>query len=178
MATDMELAAVTSLLELDEFEAVDSERDRDKKLRRFTLVPKVTVGVCPHCGGVTGERHQCYDRIVMDLPMGGLGTELVVRNWQFRCGTCDKFFTPHFTALAAGTHATERLLERLADLASSSDISTAARFFGIAEKTAEGWYYPYLERQGKESAAGLQPIRSLGIDELSLKKDTANSVAS
>jgi transposase len=178
MATDTELAAMTSLLELDEFEVVEAKRDRDRKLRRFTLVPKVGVGLCPHCGGVTDERHECHDWNVADLPMGGCGTELVVRSCQFRCGACDKFFTPHFTALAPGAHATERLLERLAELAGRGDVSTAARFFGIPEKTAEGWYYGYLNRREREPRSDMEPVRSLGIDELSLKKDTGNSVAS
>jgi hypothetical protein len=76
-------------------------------------------------------------------------------------------------------HATERLLERLAELAGHGDVSTAARFFGLPEKTVEDWYYDYLERQQKEreSGSGFQPVRSLGIDELSLKKDTGSSAA-
>jgi transposase len=175
MTTDLELGAVASLLELDEFEVVEVERDREKQLRRFTLVPKVTAGLCPHCGGITDERHQCHDWTVLDLPMGGCGTELVVRSWQFRCPACDRFFTPHFTALVAGAHATERLLERLAELAGHGDVSAAARFFGIPEKTAEGWYYGYLKR--RESGSDREPVRSLGLDELSLKKDIGNSVA-
>jgi hypothetical protein len=107
--------------------------------------------------------------------MGGRRVELVVRLSQFYCFACDRFFTPYFAALAEGAHATERLLERLAELASHSDVATAARFFGIPEKTAEGWYYQYLERQRRAPARHLQPVRSLGIDELSLKKDTGSS---
>ena len=45
--------------------------------------------------------------------MGGQRVELVVRLSQFRCGVCDKFFTPHFAALAEGAHATERVLDVL-----------------------------------------------------------------
>jgi transposase len=182
MDADVELATLTSLLDLEEFEAVQTTIDRRDKLRRFTLVPKVMVGLCPHCHEVTDERHLCRDRQIMDLPMSRCRTELVVRLWQFRCPTCDKFFTPRFAALAEGAHATERLLERLAELASHGDLSTAARFFGIAEKTAEGWYYDYLQRKQKEresssSSSSFQPVQSLGIDEISLKKDTASSAA-
>jgi hypothetical protein len=84
---------------------------------------------------------------------------------------------PH-ASLAPGAHATERFLERLADLASHSDVSAAARFAGVAEKTAERWYYDYLERRRTKPSKDLQPIRCLGIDELSLKKDTGSSAAS
>jgi transposase len=177
MSTDVELATLTSLLNLPEFEVAESSWDRREKLRRLALVPKVIVGVCPHCHGATDDRHVCHDRVIADLPMGGQQVELVVRLSQFYCSACNKFFTPRFAALAEGAHATERLLERLSELAGRSDVSTAACFFGIPEKTAEGWYYQYLERKQKEPAPHLQPVRSLGIDELSLKKDTGNSAA-
>jgi transposase len=177
MDANVELATLTSLLDLDEFEVVESTWGRRQRLRRFTLVPRTAVGLCPHCRGVTDERHACHDRVIADLPMGGHRVELVVRLWQFHCRACDKYFTPRLAALAEGAHATERLLERLAELASRSDVATAARFFGIPEKTVEGWYYPYLERKRKEPAPHLQPVRSLGIDELSLKKSTGNSAA-
>lgn len=179
MDADVKLATVTLLLDLPEFEVVESTWDRREKLRRFTLVPNVTVGLCPHCHGITDERHACHDRVISDLPMGGCRVDLVARLWQFHCPACDKYFTPRLAALAEGAHATERLLERLAELAGRAEVVTAARFFQIPEKTAEGWYYSYLERKQKETAtvAALQPVRSLGIDELSLKKDTGNSAA-
>jgi transposase len=177
MDADIELATLSSLLDLDEFEVVESSWDRREKIRRLTLVPKGIVKLCPHCQGVTDARHVCHDRVIADLPMGGQRMELVVRLSQFHCFACDKFFTPRFVALAEGAHATERLLERLAGLASHSDVATAAQFFGIPEKTAEGWYYSYLERKQRETVPHLQPVRSLGIDELSLKKDTGNSAA-
>ncbi len=179
MDTAQELETITALLDLEEFEVVEATRDYGKKVRRFTVIPKAPAGLCPHCGGVTDERHVCRDRTVTDLPMGRWKTELVVRLWQFHCPGCDRFFTPRFLALVEGAHATERLLERLAKLASHGDVSTAAQFFGLPEKTVEGWYYDYLERQQKEreSGSGFQPVRSLGIDELSLKKDTGSSAA-
>jgi transposase len=175
MDADIELATSTSLLNLDEFEVVESTWDRRAKLRRFILVPKTAVGLCPHCHFLSDDRHACRDRVIADLPMGGQRVELVVQLWQFDCDGCKKFFTPRFAALAEGAHATERLLERLAELVSHGDIAAAARFFAIPEKTVEGWYYAYVERKRREPAPHLEPVRSLGIDELSLKKDTASS---
>ena len=179
MDTARELAAVSSLLDLPEFEVVEVVEDRGRKLRRLTVIPKATAGLCPHCGRLCDERHLCRDRKVTDLPMGGWGTELVVRLWQFRCEGCERFFTPHFTALAEGAHATERFLGRLAELAGRGDVSMAAGFFGIPEKTAEEWYYGHVEqkRSEQQSRRELKPVRSLGIDELSLKKDTGSSAA-
>ena len=180
------LAVLTGLLDLEGFEVVEASEDRARKVRRLAVVPTDAAGLCPHCGSATGERHACHDREVVDLPPGGWKTELVVRGWQFRCGHCRKFFTPRHASLAEGAHATERFLGRLAELATHGDVSAAARFFGVAEKTAERWYYEHLRRlerrrgegkEGKEPAKDLRPVRSLGIDELSLKKGTGSSAA-
>lgn len=172
-----DLSTLSELLDLDGFEVVEVVSDRGVKLRRLTVTPTQVASLCPHCGKATAERHACHEREVVDLPLGGWKTLLVVRLFQFRCGRCDRFFTPRQRALAEGAHATERFLERLAEYAGHSDVSAAARFLGVAEKTAEHWYYDYLERRQKGPAGDLMPIRSLGIDELSLKKDTGSSAA-
>jgi transposase len=167
----------TELLDLDGFEVADVASDRAGKLRRLTVIATSIAELCPHCGMASSERHACHDREVVDLPLGGWKSQLVVRLFQFRCERCDKFFTPRHPALAEGAHATERFLGRLAEYAGHGDVSTAARFMGVAEKTAEHWYYDYLERRRQGPPKDLQPICSLGIDELSLKKDTGSSAA-
>jgi hypothetical protein len=67
------------------------------------------------------------------------------------------------------------LIARAAELVRRSDVANAAAFFGIPEKTLEHWYYDYVESQKTAADAAAQPIRSLGIDELSLKKSTVSS---
>ena len=179
----MEPAALqmwTDLLDLDGFEVVEADADRVGKTRRLTVVPTGDVAaVCPGCGAATADRHACRDREVVDLPACGWRTELVVRLWQFACGRCGRYFTPAHPALAEGAHATRRFLGRLAEYATHGDVSAAARFLGVPEKTAERWYYGHLERLGRDKpgGGGGEPIRSLGIDELSVKKGTASSAA-
>ena len=170
------LSTVSALLDLDEFEVVDLQQDRRGKQNVITVIPKLNVGLCPHCQRVGDKRNQARESRVMDLPMGGYRTELRVQARQFHCLACDKFFTPRVSAMAEGAHATQRLLVRLAELIQHGDIANASRFFGIPEKTAEKWYYEYVERN-QESRETLKPIRSLGIDELSLKKSTGSSPA-
>jgi hypothetical protein len=72
--------------------------------------------------------------------------------------------------LAPGAHATERFLEQAARLIRISDVANAATFLGVPQKNLERWYHDYAQRQVQASAEGLHPIKSLGIDELSLKK--------
>jgi transposase len=177
-ASEIERRTLTELLDLEGFEVVEAASDRAAKLRRLTVVPAgEPAALCPACGAATADRHACHDREVTDLPLGGWRTELLVRPWQFACGRCGRYFTPRHAALAPGAHATGRFLDRLAELATVADVSAAARFLGVAEKTAERWYYEHLERRREEPAKGLAPVRSLGIDELSLKKGTGSSSA-
>ena len=170
-----DLDVYTSLLGLEEFEVVEVSADAKQKVRRLTIVPRMGVGLCPHCGSPCEQRHECFDRTVLDLPMGQSSTELIVRLSQFHCGGCDRFFTPHYRAIAEGMHATERLLDRMEQMIRFSDVANTARFFAVAEKTLERWYYEYLERKQNSPSRELQAVRSLGIDELSLKKSTGNS---
>jgi transposase len=173
----LELAVLTSLLDLEGYEVVAVKKDRVLKVRRLSVVPTEVACLCPRCNRATADRHTHRDLDFVDLPMGGWKTELVVREWQFYCEVCDKFFTPCPKGFAEGTYVTMRLLDRLAELVKQGDVSSAAKFFGLPEKTAERWYYDYLERRQQGPVKGLKPVTRLGIDELSQKKDTASSAA-
>jgi hypothetical protein len=87
-----------------------------------------------------------------------------------QCEHCDHHWTPPSPIVAEGTWATARLVARAAELVRRSDVANAAAFLGIPEKTLERWYDDYVESQRTTVATAAGPIRSLGIDELSLKK--------
>ena len=167
----------TDLLQLPGFAVVHLEQDTAQQRYFITVVPEHPIGVCPQCHRTcdTIKQRRNRDRI-LDLPLGSHAVELTVRVGQFECQHCGQCFTPPIPFLAEGSHATERLLGRAAELIRHSDVANAARFFGIPEKTLEGWYYAFIERQQQratETPPG--PIRRIGIDELSLKKGTDNS---
>jgi len=110
------------------------------------------------------------------LTIGSHAVELRVRMGQFECDRCGRCFTPSIDFLAEGSHATERLLERAADLIRHSDVANAGRFFSIPERTLGEWYHDYVERQQQRATqTPTGPIRRIGIDELSLKKSTGSS---
>jgi transposase len=140
------------------------------------VIATTDVGLCPHCGRPTAKVHRRLDSDpIRDLPHGPQPVELVLRSAQFHCERCDRYFTPACPHVAPGAHATERFLEQAAKLIGFSDIANAASFLGVPEKTLERWYYDHVERQAQQQPADLKPIKSLGIDELSLKKSTASS---
>ena len=62
---------VSALLDLDEFEVVDLQQDRRARQNVITVIPKLEVGLCPHCQQVCDPRNQARESRVMDLPMGG-----------------------------------------------------------------------------------------------------------
>jgi transposase len=164
------------VLQLDEFEVVHQREDADTQTIHLTVIPRQSVGICPCCGELSQDVHQRRDREgIRDLPIGGRRVELRVRVWQFWCRGCERAFTPPLTSVAEGTHATERFLERCSTLVRHGDVARAAAFFGLPEKTLARWYYEYVERRQQQPAVDLKPIRSLGIDELSLKKSTVSS---
>ena len=170
--------AVTQLLDLPEFEVVDVDEDRVALVRRIVVVPRLAAGVCPQCHKACGQCHQTRERRVRDLPMGRYATELVVRQPQYQCPDCGQLFTPRCEALHESAHATERFLERLVELTRRGDLQSTAVFFSLPEKTLERWHYEYLQRRSTTAGAPLQPVRSLGIDEISRKKSGAVSAAS
>jgi transposase len=164
------------VLQLAELEVVHQREDADTRTIHLTVIPRQAVGVCPCCGELSQDVHQRRDREgIRDLSIGGRQVELRVRVCQFWCRRCEQAFTPPLASLAEGTHATERFLERCATLVRHGDVARAAAFLGLPEKTLARWYYEYVERRQQQPATELQPIRSLGIDELSLKKSTASS---
>lgn len=171
------LAFWTNLLNLDGFQVVHEQLDCPDEPRRFTVIPKAAVGLCPHCGQPSGNVHRRTesDR-VHDLPIGERAVELTIRVHQFWCAGCDRAFTPPTPFLAPGGHATERFLEQARQLVAFGDIANAAAFLKVPESSLARWYYDYLERrQQQPGGPAPKPIRQLGIDELSLKKSTASS---
>ena len=170
----------TALLQLVGYEVAHVGEDAQSKRLFITVIPVHRIGVCPHCGRASDTVKQRRTREgIQDLSIGSNAVELTVRVDQFECERCEKCFTAPIPFLAEGAHATERFIERAAQLIRKSDIRNAAQFLGVPEKTLENWYYDYVQRQQEPSAptasAPPQPIRRLGIDELSLKKSSGNS---
>lgn len=166
----------TQLLNLPDYEVVYCQKESDLQRYCLTVAPKQRLGVCPRCGKVSDTIHQTRTREhIKDLSIGPEAVKLNVRVLQFEC-VCGQHFTPTIPFLAEGAHATERFLERAAQLIRHSDVANAAAFLGVPERTLGGWYYDFLQRRPYPSCQQLKPVRRLGIDELSLKKNTSSTL--
>jgi transposase len=167
----------TQLLDLPEYEVVSCQKEGDFQRYRITVAPKHRLGVCPHCGHVSDTVHQSRTREhIKDLSISRQAVELSVRVLQFDC-VCGRSFTPPIPFLAEGAHATERFLQRAAELIRTSDVSNAAAFLGVPERTLANWYYDYLQRRPQPGGEPLKVVRRLGIDELAVKKKHQQYVA-
>jgi transposase len=165
----------TELLALLDYEVVYCQKESDLQRYRITVAPTQRLAVCPHCGKVSDTVHQTRTRDhIKDLSIGKESVELNVRVLQFEC-VCGRHFTPAIPFLADGAHATDRFLERAAQLIRTSDVANAAAFLGVPERTLGDWYYDFLQRRPHPSGQQLKPVRRLGIDELSLKKNSSSS---
>lgn len=166
------LAFWTDLLRLPDYEVVHCQADSDLRRYCFTVAPRQRIGVCSQCKKASETVHQTRIREgIKDLSISRYAVELKVRTMQFHCERCGHAFTPAVPFLAEGAHATERFLERAAELVRTSDLANAARFLGVPERTLGDWYYEYVQRQPSQEGRKLKPVRHLGIDELSLKKN-------
>ena len=167
----------TNALNLPGFKVVHESRDIPSEPVRFTVIPIEKVAVCPRCGHACDTVHRRLESApIKDLPLGEQDVELIVHTPQYECERCESYFTPTYSAIAPGAHATQRFLAHVARLIGFSDIANVAALYQLSESTLSRWYYDYLERQQQQPApiAG-KPIKCLGIDELSLKKSTASS---
>lgn len=164
----------TMALNLSGFEVVATTVEQAERTLRLTVVPKVPVAVCPHCGGVCDDVHQTREvNGVRDLPIADRAVELCVRVSQFWCAPCGRGFPPPVPELVEGSHATERFVARAAELIRYGDLTRAAQFLRMPEKTLPRWYYAWVERQRDTTPPA--PITRIGIDERSLKKNTGSS---
>lgn len=177
MSEQASLNLWTKQVRLEGYKVVSERRDTPSDPVRLTLVATCEIALCPHCSRPSDSVHRRSDSDpIRDLPHGVQSVELIIRSAQFHCEHCDRFFTPACPHVAPGVHATERFIEYAARIIRFADVANAASLLGVPEKTLSRWYYDYAQRQlDKPKAEAFKPIRSLGIDEISLKKSTGSS---
>jgi len=178
MSQQQEMEFWTKALNIPGFRVLHERRDTPNDPVRFTIAPVDDVACCPRCGLSCNTVHRRHrSRPYRDLPLASLAVVLLLSLPQFHCLPCRRFFTPDYAPFAPGAHATERFLEHIARLIDFSDIRNVALLYHVPERTLSRWYYDYLRRlKDRSESLPLKPITKLGIDELSVKKNTVSSL--
>src|SRR5260370_35645218 len=124
MGTMQRLMFWTVALNLPGFRVVHERRDTPKDPVRFTVAPVEEVAVCPQYGHACDTVHRRHaSKSIKDLPLGEQAVELIVRTPHYERGRCQIYFTPTYSAIAPGAHATQRFLAHVARLIDFSDIA-------------------------------------------------------
>lgn len=169
----------TGVLGLEGFEVVHQRHDSTEKAWQFTLAPTLAAGVCPDCGRPSADRHQTRDRErIHDLPIGDSRVELTLRTLQYECPACRRCFTPPPPRRAGGRDACYRAVSGA--LRPTDPHGRHPQCCGVLRPAREGPGAVALRFSGAAAESdgagrGERPIRSIGIDELSVKKGGAVS---
>ncbi len=160
--------ALTYLLDLPEFTVTRLEYDAHLDRLLVFCQPCYDVAVCPTCDTVSAHLHDSKERLVRDVPWAGKCSTLVIPARRFTCAHCRRPFTEQHAAIAPRARYTRRYEHYLFEQCRGTTIQAVHRREGLGYKAVEGVFYRLAARQ--HTAAGVSPLRRLGIDEIALKK--------
>ena len=140
----------------------------DRKINIYCEV-KSREQACPNCGMVSKTVHQYQTRRLRDLDISSREVYLHVRERQFHCKYCNRYFTELLDFADLNKGHTHRQANRIFEFACKLSYAETGAIFNIHAKTIERIV---LEKCTKiiDVAAGYKAVRKLGIDELSHRK--------
>ncbi len=123
--------------------------------------------VCGGCGISVREVHSWTERQVRDLPWGAWHVWLMVEVHRVRCRRCG-VRTERLPFVAGKAHYTTRLETAVAQDCEAAPVSRVAAKWGLPPETVRRMDKRVLRRWA--ASRPRQPLRSLGVDEISLGK--------
>jgi transposase len=154
------------LLDLPSLRTVGRESAGDHTVVRAAFAhPPVA---CSHCGSTDFIKHDSVEQVVIDTPLYGRPTKLVLTRRRFLCKACKRTFFEDTEALHRTRAATARLVEFIEQHGLRLSFMEVARQTGIDPKTVRNIvddYIKVLEAQHPPTTP-----RCLGIDEVKIGK--------
>lgn len=124
---------------------------------------------CPSCLEPTKIINQYDTRKVQDLSISGKEVWLFLRIPQFRCPTCNRYFTQKLDWIESGKSYTKRQAKWIFELCSKQPFTEVASLVNLSHKTVERLFYEIAEQE-IDLPKRYAEVRYLGIDEISNKK--------
>ena len=140
----------------------------DRKINIYCGV-KSKEQACPNCGKMSKTVHQYYVRRLRDLDISSREVYLHVKERQFHCKYCNRYFTELLDFADLNKDHTLRQAKRIFEFALKLSYAEVGAIFNIHAKTVERIVLSKCEKV-IDIAAGYKAVSKLGIDELSHRK--------
>ena len=159
--------ALTELLGLTDFQVIGYEIYEPE--HQLILLCEVAhpVAICPDCQQPSEAIHEYKPQLVRDVSAFGMACYLDYVRRRFKCQTCQKPFTEQLATVSLGRY-TVRYEHYIFEQYRQASITEIADQENLGYKAAQGIFYRQAE--ARVSQASCQPVRRLGVDEISLKK--------
>jgi transposase len=159
--------SLTELLDLRDFQVIGYEIYEPE--HQLILMCEVVhqVAICPDCQQPSTAIHEYKPQMVRDVSAFGLECYVDYIRRRFKCHRCQKPFTEQLTTVSLGRY-TRRYEHHIFEQYRQAPITEIAYQENLGYKAAQGIFY----RQAEARVGQLknQPVRRLGLDEISLKK--------
>ena len=159
--------ALTELLGLKDFQVIGYEIYEPE--HQLILLCEVVhqVAICPDCQQPSTAIHEYKPQLVRDVTVFGLECCLDYVRRRFKCHQCKKPFSEQLASVSLGRY-TVRYEHYIFEQYRQASIAEIAYQENLGYKAAQGIFYRQAEARVAQSK--VQPVRRLGVDEISLKK--------
>lgn len=129
--------------------------------------------VCPVCDKFTSEVLMYQERTIRDMALLGRKVYLHLKTRQFHCKDCNRYFNEFFDFVEPSKTMTTRYEQYIYFMADDICISQVCIKEDIVWSTVNAIYQKYADKQ-LDKRIVWQPVRYLGIDEISIRKGKEN----
>lgn len=123
---------------------------------------------CSHCNHVEIVGFGRHDEIIMDIPIHGKHTSILLNRRRYRCQSCRKTFLEPVPHKDDKRHMTQRLIQFIERESLRCTFSSVAENVGVDEKTVRNIFNDYCERLKKTLC--FEMPQWLGIDDIHIIK--------
>jgi transposase len=158
---------LSELLGLADFRVIGYEMYEPEHELILLCEVKHEMAICPDCQQPSTAVHEYKSQMIRYLSVFGMRCRLDYVRRRFKCQLCRKPFTEVLSRVSQGRY-TARYERYIFEQYRQATIAEMAAQEGLGYKAAQGIFY--RQAQARLAQVQGQPVRRLGLDEISLKK--------
>ncbi len=128
-----------------------------------------TESLCPVCKNLTPQVMMYQERRIQNMALLGRKVYLHLKNRQFHCKVCNRYFNESFDFVESSKTMTTRYEQYIYFMADDICISQVCVKEDIVWSTLKAIYQKYTDKH-LDKRAVWQQVRYVGIDEISIRK--------